>query len=158
MTNTLFIREAKMIWQDGCFMILGFLALLIGVLIRVGKFKSFYWLIPFNYYRTTLYGAIPFGISFLTAVMARPFLDTFWAIPFRIVMITCFILYLFMWLFEPRFAKPAWINQLEDNHTNILPELRREMWRMSASERKHLINNQTALEAWVAEFRYHRYS
>jgi hypothetical protein len=60
-----------------------------------------------------------------------------------------------MWLFQPRFAKPDWINWLEDNHSAIIPHLRRELGQMGP-ERKEIMNNQAKLEAWIEEFRRKR--
>jgi hypothetical protein len=47
---------------------------------------------------------------------------------------------------------------LEDNHFDILPDLRQEMWHRKGNRKeiKEIIENQEKLEAWIAEFRCRR--
>lgn len=144
------------IWQDYCFLTLGIITIIIGILVRYGKIRAHYWLIPFSYYRNTLYGAIPFGIAMIVLAIIPLFYSGWWVVVLRILVGIFFLLYLFMWLLEPRFARPDWINWLEDKHADILPELRREICRMEGKERKKIINDQAALEAWIKAFRRRR--
>lgn len=129
-------------WIDGCFIILGAVSLIAGISVKLGGFKEYYWLQPLGYYRAVVYGFIPFGLALLILAVAPLFYNTVWLAFLRGLIVLFGLLGLFMWLFEPRFAKPDWINWVEDNHGDIVPELRRELWRMGA-ERKEIINDQT---------------
>ena len=139
-------------WESGCFIILGLVSLIFGILYKLGRFRAYYWMQPFGYYRMAPYGLIPLGISLLFGGIAGSFLDTPWIVPLRIIIVPSFILGIFIYLFQPRFAKPYWINWLEDNHSDILPELRRELWHMGP-ERKEIMQDQAKLESWIEEFR-----
>ncbi len=141
-----------MVWQNGCYFILGLLFLGVGISVKLGGFRSHYWIQPIGYYRTIIYGFPPLGIASMLVGVGPLFYETIWIIPLRILLVFFGLLGIFMWLFEPRFAKPDWINWLEDNHSDILPELRQELWHMG-SERKEIIQNQAALEIWITEFR-----
>lgn len=145
-------------WEDGCFITLGLAFLLVGTSFRLGHFREYYWMQPFSYYRTAGYGLIPFGIALLLLAAIPLFYGTIWLAALRTLVIFLGLLGIFMWIFKPKFAKPDWINWLEDNHFDILPDLRQEMWHRKGNRKdiKEIIENQEKLEAWIAEFRCRR--
>ncbi len=139
---------------DIIFIILGGAFLYKGIRYRLGYETAGSWIIPFSYYRTAIYGSILLGISLLFLAIAGFVLDTPWIIPVRILIGIFFFTGLFMWLFEPRFAKPDWINWLEDNHYEIIQELRYEVLRMDVRNWDQKIKTQADLELWVEEVRH----
>ncbi len=125
----------EVVWTGIGVIIAGIIFIIGGVLFRLGYWRTGYWLIPFSYYRTTIYGSIPLGCFMILLgagfvfFLDKPIFNTGWVIVLRVLLAVFFFLYLFMWLFEPRFAKPDWINWLEDNHYEIIQELRYEVLR-----------------------------
>ncbi len=136
-------------------MMLGLVFLIAGTLFRCGKLRAYYWAVAIDYYRSAAYGLIPLGIALMLLGTARPFFDTIWITPLRIMAASCFLLNLFFFMFQPKFARPDWINWLEGNHSDILPELRYEMWRMGRQSRE-IMYNQKKLEAWIQDYRQKR--
>ncbi len=102
-----------MVQLNAFFLIVGLALLILGILFRQGIFRAGYWMQPFGYYRAAAYGLIPIGIAMMIIGIGPPFYDTIWIKPLRISVIFLGLLGIFMWLFEPGFAKPDWINWLE---------------------------------------------
>ncbi len=112
-------------------------------------------MVPFGYYRAGIYMLIPLGLALLLLPLMPLFYGTIYVAPLRILVISLGALSAFIVMFQPKFAKPDWINWLEGNHSDILPVLRRELWHM-VRERKEIINDQEKLEAWIQEYRQKR--
>jgi hypothetical protein len=137
-------------------MLLGLVVLIVGILIRKGQWRAYYWFIPFSYYRNVAYGSIPLGIAISIIGIGPLFYDTPWIVFLRILVIGLGLLGIFMWIFQPKFAKPDWINWLEANHYDVLPELRQEVLRIGIKDWNRKIKNRTDLEAWIKEVRRKR--
>jgi hypothetical protein len=139
-------------WLDIFLLTLGSASIAIGILYRIGQFRAYYWMQPFSYYRMAPYGMVPVGVALLMLIITPIINGTFLEVPFYSLLVFFVLLSVFIYIFQPGFAKPSWINWLEDNYSDIIPKLRHALWRMGP-ERKEIIENQEKLEAWIEAYR-----
>lgn len=107
------------------------------------------WLIMYPYDGGNAYAPIPVGLGTLIwSLAAAPFM----AEPKRVPLFLLGGAVIFLGLLiAPRILKPAWLQELEQHHTNIMPLLRKEIEAMGHRKWNKRIKTQEDLEEWVGE-------
>jgi hypothetical protein len=144
--------------KDGFFVLtlgaVGLLFIVMGVLIRIGRFKRWYLVADDSmfYHKAAYYAFIPWGLASLL-LTTLPFLPTGRAgqdlVEYVIFSLMGIGVLLTFW--QPRWLKPDWVRWLEENNQDIL-DLVIEEGRKTKDWGK-MVATQEGLEAWVAEVR-----
>jgi len=132
----------------------GVLFIVMGVLIRIGRYKRWY-LVDDNsmfYHKAAYYGFIPWGLASMLAPMII-FLPTGAAEQGLVVYVVFSLLGIGVLLtfWQPWWLTPGWVRWLERNHNDILDILIEE-GDQTPNWARH-VNTQEQLEEWVAEVR-----
>ncbi|KAA3659132.1 MAG: hypothetical protein DWQ04_23185 [Chloroflexi bacterium] len=141
--------ELFVIWSCG---IMGIFTLVSGILIRTGKYKTWWFLksspvTPIG----IAYVAIPASIFFFMIptyfFVSDPKAETIWT--YAIGGYLIFVVFLSIW--RPRWLVPKWLCWLEDNYEYLIPLLREDAIRMGERTWARQVNTQETLEKWAKE-------
>jgi hypothetical protein len=137
---------------------LGTIALLSGILIRAGIWKTWFAtkripvLLPTSYY----FGYIPFGLMLLSIAFASLFEPETRLILFDCLVPLFLVSSIVLSIWQPWWVQPVWYRWLKEHHGNIIPILREEVQAMGGWEWQRRVSTQEGLEQWVAEVRQKR--
>jgi hypothetical protein len=134
---------------------LGTIALLSGILIRAGIWKTWFAtkripvLLPTSYY----FGYIPFGLMLLSIAFASLFEPETRLILFDCLVPLFLVSSIVLSIWQPWWIQPVWYRWLKEHHGNSIPILREEVQAMGGWKWQRRVSTQEGLKQWVAEVR-----
>lgn len=148
--------DNKLLLIASCLGATGLLALILGVLTRLGYYRSIYSFKGGSVYtpRGFIFAFIPLGIGMIVfailVILPPPKPDEFDPVLYLLGPLLIISYILAMW--QPWWLKPKWLRWLEKEHGDIIEilweEVRKDKWGWERRTR-----TQEGLEAWVNEMR-----
>jgi hypothetical protein len=127
----------------------GFSAILLGIILRLGKFRQIYTgrSMPVYAQREIFHLAIPIGLGFLIVGLMGVFPN--FKDPLTYPLAFSFFATMILAIWQPWWLKPTWLRWLEDNYGHVLEKMFAEAREMGRREWAEQVKTQEGLEQWA---------